>query len=506
METARRVAVVGGGSVATSYLFHFVEAWEARPGAPSAEVVVYEPRESVGRGGAYDVDLDSNLLNVTAGSMSVAGDDRQHFFRWLKQNGITEFRGEPITMDGFLPRPLFGQYLEEAYRDVLQRAERCGVAIEHRRAAALELERLASGFGVRASDGSRESYDRVVLAIGNLDSIAFPQLKGDPRYFDTPYPVRSLCNAIPSDATVGILGTSLSAIDAIAALAANGHRGLIVCVSRNGRLPCVRGTMNAPTPLRVGFKQWLTAMVETGQRVPLKVLIDRIQEELATYSIQAADLLQLAEVNPDPLRFLEDELRESSSAPRNWQSFGNALNDVVDQLWHLLSPEDRQTFDRTIRPIWMARRVTFPIANARTLARMMQNGQLRVRGGFHDVEKAASTFTVRCEGVRPETFSCDAIVNATSFSCDAARSSVPLLQALLREGSAVADPHGGLQLDFASGGVVTADGTIQRDLTALGSMAAGTYFWTNSMDVNARLAMVQARQHVHAMRHDLSTV
>jgi hypothetical protein len=32
------------------------------------------------------------------------------------------------------------------------------------------------------------------------------------------------------------------------------------------------------------------------------------------------------------------------------------------------------------------------------------------------------------------------------------------------------------------------DGSINADISVLGTMAAGTYFWTNSMDVNARLA------------------
>lgn len=500
METTRTLAVIGGGSVATSYLHHLVEAWEAEINAGEASVVVFEPRDRIGRGGAYDTDLDSNLLNVTAGAMSVAGDDREHFFRWLKKNGIREFRGKPITTDGFLPRPLFGTYLEDAFRDLTMRAARCGLKIKHRKAAAIDLVPLAAGFTVVADDGLHETFERVVLAIGNLDSTAFKHLKGTNLYFDTPYPVKALCASVTTSMDVGILGTSLSAIDAIAALSAHGHRGRIVCVSRNGRLPCVRGTMNTPTPLRQSFRDWLSRHVARGEKVPLGVLVNRVSEELASYGIRGDELLRLVEVHPNPSDFLESELQESTSAARNWQSFGNALNEVVDQMWHLLSSSDREVFDGTIRPVWMARRVTFPIENAHTLSRLMQAGQLQVLGDFRSVERVDDSFVIQCGNPDGETISCDAIINATSFSCDAKASRMPLIQALLRQGIAVSDPHGGLQLDFASGRVIAADGSLQSNLTALGSMAAGTYFWTNSMDVNARLAMTQARQHVQAMQ------
>ena len=87
---------------------------------------------------------------------------------------------------------------------------------------------------------------RVALCNGNLPSRAFPALAAAPGYFNSPYPVSELAAGIAADATVCVIGTSLSAVDAVVALQQAGHRGPLICVSRNGRLPSVRSPHNRP--------------------------------------------------------------------------------------------------------------------------------------------------------------------------------------------------------------------------------------------------------------------
>ena len=89
---------------------------------------------------------------------------------------------------------------------------------------------------------------RVALCNGNLPSRAFPALAAAPGYFNSPYPVSELAAGIAADATVCVIGTSLSAVDAVVALQQAGHRGPLICVSRNGRLPSVRSPHNRPPP------------------------------------------------------------------------------------------------------------------------------------------------------------------------------------------------------------------------------------------------------------------
>ncbi|MNV41996.1 hypothetical protein D3C71_1336530 [compost metagenome] len=148
----------------------------------------------------------------------------------------------------------------------------------------------------------------------------------------------------------------------------------------------------------------------------------------------------------------------------------------------------------------MARRATFPMRNALKLQALFKTGQLQVRGGYVDTryrdaghDPAGGRFHTRLRGTNGETTQrSDYLINATSFSVDVARTDDPLIATLLRDGHARADPFGGLALDFNTGCLKTAQDAVLGQVSVLGSLAGGTYFWTTSMDVNARLARDQA--------------
>ena len=80
--------------------------------------------------------------------------------------------------------------------------------------------------------------------MGNLPSTSFAHLHNQPGFFRNPYPTSTMVRNIPITASVCILGTGLSAIDAVLSLVEAGHQGKIIMASRNGRLPSVRGILN----------------------------------------------------------------------------------------------------------------------------------------------------------------------------------------------------------------------------------------------------------------------
>ena len=121
----------------------------------------------------------------------------------------------------------------------------------------------------------------------------------------------------------------------------------------------------------------------------------------------------------------------------------------------------------------------------------MQGGYLDSR---HDAASGLFQTRLRDAAGQVVTHASRYLINATSFSVDALRTQDPLVSALLSEGHAQADPHGGLALDYGTGCLKNARGEIEPDISVLGSLAGGTYFWTTSMDVNARLALDQARR------------
>ena len=88
-----------------------------------------------------------------------------------------------------------------------------------------------------------------------------------------------------------------------------------------------------------------------------------------------------------------------------------------------------------MRALWMARRANFPMRNARKLQALFRAGQLEVLSGYVDSRHdAAGGFVTACARRRASAARSRYLINATSFSVDAAGAADPLVSALLRDG------------------------------------------------------------------------
>ncbi|MGB3430385.1 FAD/NAD(P)-binding protein [Achromobacter sp.] len=497
---AADLAIIGGGSVAVSFLYQFLLALEPASGRPLA-IMLFEPQAEPGAGEAYQEDLSSNLLNIPAGNMSARADHRMDFVDWLRAQDPAWLRAQgadSIAPADFLPRPLFGAYMRAIYQRARELARAQGIALTHVRSRVRRVAPLPEGGArVEPEQGPPCVARYAVLCNGNLPSQAFAELRDAPGYFNSPYPVQALASGIAADAPVCIIGTSLSAVDAIAALRQAAHRGPILCVSRNGRLPAVRSPHNrTPDTLRQLSPEGVPRLAaKHGGALTLEAIATALREEVLALggTLDAADVFGMA---GDARTALDAEIQRSEQAARPWQAVAAATNAAVDLIWRLMPPAERDRFQSQWRSLWMARRATFPMRNALKLQALFQRGQLQVSGGYldscHDGASGLFHTRVRDAAGVVATHASRYLINATSFSVDTRSTQDPLVSGLLREGHAQPDSHGGLALDYDTGCLKNARGATEPDISVLGSLAGGTYFWTTSMDVNARLARGQA--------------
>lgn len=505
---AADLAIVGGGSVAVSFLYQFLLALADAAQATPLSICLFEPQAEPGPGGAYQEDLPSNLLNIPAGNMSARDDHRLDFVDWLREQDADWLRAygvAAIAPGDFLPRPLFGAYMRAVYARAQSLAQTLGIALVHVQSRVERVAPLPDGrVQVEPEHGAPCLARYAVLCNGNLPSQAFPALQDAPGYFNSPYPVADLAHGIAPDATVCIVGTSLSAVDAVAALQQSGHRGQILCVSRNGRLPSVRSPHNLPpAALRQLSRDGAFQLAARhGGTLSVDVIAQALKDEVLAMG-GSLDTDEVLGLSTSAINALDDEIRRSSQAARPWQAVAAATNAAVDLIWHLMPDTERGRFHTQWRSLWMARRATFPMRNALKLQGLFKAGQLEVRAGFVNCryEPASGQFLTRLRDADgASTLPSRYLINATSFSVDAQRTRDPLVAALIQEGNAQPDPFGGLVLDYDTGCLKNADGITLPCVSVLGSLAGGTYFWTTSMDVNARLARDQARRIAAALR------
>ena len=103
-----RIAIIGGGASGALTALHLARALPVG----SAELIVIEPAEEIGRGLAYSTDDPGHLLNVRAANMSAFADQPDHLFQWLRTKGSC---GAGLTPLCFIPRSMYRRYRSGAY-------------------------------------------------------------------------------------------------------------------------------------------------------------------------------------------------------------------------------------------------------------------------------------------------------------------------------------------------------------------------------------------------------
>ncbi len=108
IESARRIAVIGGGFSGAAFALHL-----ARRVTREVAVDIIEPRPLLGGGVAYSAADPAHRINVPAVKMSVFAEDPEHFDRWLRDNDA--LAADPAALWGesqlYAGRAVFGRYV-----------------------------------------------------------------------------------------------------------------------------------------------------------------------------------------------------------------------------------------------------------------------------------------------------------------------------------------------------------------------------------------------------------
>jgi uncharacterized NAD(P)/FAD-binding protein YdhS len=408
-------AVVGGGFSGCA-----IAAQLARRTGSDFALALFEPRE-LGRGAAYATPHREHLLNTRAAAMSVFPDEPAHFVRWLGD------RGAP---DDFVSRRLYGDYLSEIATRTFERPQ---FSVVPDRVAS--VSRRNGAFVLQTASGARFCAGIVVLATGNpLPEDGFlpralldhPGYVGDPWRFD-------YCRV---GGHVMLIGSGLTALDAMVALESSGHRGAVHVVSRHARFPEV----HAPGPL-------------TYDVVP---------------AIDPADAVTA-------FRSFRGHLGEAAQRGFDWRCVVDALRPETEALWRRLPAAERGRFERHLRGRWERHRHRAPTAVDAARARYVSAGRLFTYAGrLQNVEGSSVTVALKSGGtasLRP-----DWIVNCTGAGRARRALRDPMLAALSAEGTIVREPLGlGIRVD-AKLSVIDASGAAVPGLYAIGPLVRGTRF------------------------------
>ncbi|HEY0265573.1 MAG TPA: FAD/NAD(P)-binding protein [Rhizomicrobium sp.] len=422
------VVIVGGG---LSGALFGLKLHRARPGW---RITVVEPRKKLGRGIAYGACGPQHMLNVPVSRMEVGLEPG--FAAWLepRRGDIAEALVESglDLASAFVPRRLFGDYMEERVGEALSRKSRNGFTAVRGEAVRL----VDDGHGVLLTDGREIRADMVVLAMGNLP----PRPPGGPDrwLYDTgffipdPWAADAFSDLDPGEPLL-LIGAGLTTVDVALRLAQEGHRGPMLSVSRRGLQP----------RRHQGGGAWAEFLHDKIPASPL-----------------------------DLLRLVRAEVKKAEMQGVPWQRVFDAARPAVAAIWHGWSHRQRRQFLRHLRPRWDIHRHRTAPRIGSALAGLVAENRLEVVAGriagYSEMGDHV-TVTLKLRGGGSREFRAGHVVNCTGPGADFDKIAIPLIADLRERRLAVPDPLG-LGFETRDCAVVDAAGKPSSWLFALGPL------------------------------------
>jgi uncharacterized NAD(P)/FAD-binding protein YdhS len=461
----RTIAIVGGGFSGTVLAANLLRRAAEQP----TRIVLIERRAEIGRGVAYQregYEGYPHLLNVPAERMSAQTDEPLQFAQFAQA------RDPRCQPHDFLPRQLYGEYLQ----DLLQRAQqaaRPNVTLERIQAQAHAVFRIdpKGPYLVSLSNQQRVLADELVLACGDpppTSPTSAEQVAGHRAYLCDPF----RDGALRAEAkTMLLIGTGLTMADVAIAAANLSPEVQIHAISRHGLLPAAQSLTHPSASHASAVVGDLRSRLRTGA-ISARSVLAAFRSLLADIECHAGD----------------------------WRDAINITRQAAPGLWRELSQPERARFLRHLRAYWDVHRHRMPPSVEANLRRLRERGQLHVHAGHLRPLSADGDHIVAQWRTRGSdtvsTLRADRVVNCAGTDRRLSQCTDPLLRGLIADGLAVPDPLGLGWHTGERGALIDRQGVTAEHLFYLGPMLRARC-WEAT-------AVGELREHAQALANALS--
>lgn len=193
-----------------------------------------------------------HLLNIQAGRISAFREHPDDFLHWIREEANRsewpkEWRKMNYHVSSAVPRKIYHRYIDDRLKQAENNAAP-GVVLCKINGEAVDLIEKETTVIVTIEDQTdgvvkRKEFeaDQVIIATGHIEFVLPPFAKAvehDPHFARNQFSQKGqeVIQHLKIDETALIVGTGLSAFDAVLSLLAHGHQGPIILCSREGLL------------------------------------------------------------------------------------------------------------------------------------------------------------------------------------------------------------------------------------------------------------------------------
>ncbi len=366
-STSFDVAIIGFGFSGVMVLTQLVEKAHT-----PMHIAVFDGSVHAGKGPAYATQRPEHLLNVRAGRMSAYPDKPTHFYDWCQSQDGKKAASDlgyngAITPDTFVPRAIYGCYLDAIQRHTNTLALQKHITITH---ISEDVINFTANHGIFTATAEYQAA-QVVVACGFAFKHGFGHgVISEPWHFD----FESLRN---QGGHVALIGTGLTAVDTIMSL---------IGVRFQGQITAISGSATFPKPHTPETQATLPAVPPLPARRTLASVLKHIRQ-----AIRLCDAHNIS-----------------------WQFAMDAYRHDTPAIWQSISATEQRKFLRRYFSIWnLYRHRMAPEINT-VLHIAMESMQLHlIKARCRSVENGVMQLD---SGGSPEHLNCDYIFDCTGPS------------------------------------------------------------------------------------------
>lgn len=423
-----------------------------------------------GAGLAFGTHYNSHLINLPASIMSLNPSNPLEFVEWRAKNQSSWQKSSLDDQQGwsdFPQRRLFGIYVGQQLQNALNnapRAEFINTAV-----SCVTPIKSVKKFTVEFDNGAKEIFDKVIMCVGHAPKA--PLLSSTSgKLLRSPYQGMN----IPTAASVGIIGSRLTAIDAALALQEKGHTGRIAMVSRTGKLPKVIAEHSG-----YDSSTFISSLLDEKNQ-SLESMIALHKQELDEVTNNSIDWNALSQTGATGAEELEREILNCSEGNHLWQSVLLASYTIVDRLWARLSIQEKATFMTKYHGPWMTYLAAFPALSAGRILQLMKDEQLHIHSDLLGIEATESSFDIY-HG-HNECLSVEYLIDGRGVGYDEVDlKELPLLKNMLINGTISSHPLGGVSINPLTYQAISNRGDEVPGLFIVGDLTKGEFLATTDV-------------------------
>lgn len=463
-----RVALIGGGPAAVSMMESLIHVRDEINRDVILDVTVFDPSSNPWCGPNFGPDIPEALTNSYTADMSLRYWDPNHITDWLESNGYEHFVGAK-----FAPRAIFGQYFQDSAGQAMANLNTFKYISEPATKVTIN-----SGVVIETPTGNYH-FDYAVICVGGKNSSDPYELHGQSNFFITPYPLKETVTKVKPDEHVGIIGSGLTAIDLTLGLIANGHRGTITLMSRNGLLPSIRRPPIQYRPKYFTVKAFEEIVAMKGT-LTLTDVLDLTYKELDYAGVCKQSFIDGLFSKSYGFTRLRDQMEKIDDGDMTEQIVIKILGDAFEDGWYLLSLEDKKFLINNFMHIKSSHCCPIPRQRAAKILELADSGQLKLVKGLQSISKNnEEKFIASIEGNSPIQF--DKVFSAITSGNQSSSLAKPIIDGLLQSGQACKHPLGGLDVERTTSKILDAYNQPQSQLYALGSAINGALYIFNGL-------------------------